>query len=103
MAVFNSGDYRNSATSCIHTDLHWDHKHPSDSRGTAREYITSGYETITLELVTIELHENVEDGYFKVTDKHRKLWVGKKVPLARGVMGVYPDTEGYVVYEVSGI
>ncbi|KAK0506951.1 hypothetical protein JMJ35_010651 [Cladonia borealis] len=58
-----------------------------------------GNETITLELVAIELHENVEDGYFEVIDKHRKVWVGKKVPLATGVRVVYPDTEGYVVYE----
>ena len=103
VAVFDSGHYRNGAAKHIHTVLTWDHKDPNDFRVAARENITSGYETTTLEDVAIEKLQRAEDGYFEAIDKHGKLWIGKKVILATGVMDVYPDIEGYGDCWVSGM
>ncbi len=103
VVVFDSGHYRNAASNHIHTVLTWDHKDPNEFRAAARENIISGYQTTTFRDVAIEKLRKTEDGLFEATDKDNKLWVGKKVILATGVMDIYPDIEGYDDCWVSGM
>lgn len=103
VVVFDSGHYRNAATNHIHTVLTWDHKNPSDFRAAARENIASGYETTIFRDVAMEKLQKTKAGFFEATDTEGKLWVGKKVILATGVMDIYPDIKGYHECWVSGM
>ena len=70
MAAFDSGHYPNDLAEHIHTILTWNHQHPIDIRGAARENIVSEYETTMIGDVAIEKLQMVEDGYIKAIDKH---------------------------------
>lgn len=95
MAAFDSGRYPNDLAEHTHTILTWDHQHPDNFRGAARENITAENKTTNVEDVAIEKLQMVEDGYIKAIDKHGKYWISKTVILATGAIDVYYDVKGY--------
>ena len=103
VVLFDSGQYRNGNANHFHTVLTWDHKNPKDFRAVARANIKSGYETTTFRDVAVEKIQKTDDGLFEATDREGKLWKGKKVILATGVVDIYPDFEGYDDCWASGM
>ncbi|KAL8827760.1 MAG: hypothetical protein Q9191_002988 [Dirinaria sp. TL-2023a] len=101
--VFDSGHYRNSAASHVHTVLTWDHKNPNDFRAAAKENIKSGYQTIQFHDRAVDKVQKTDDGVFHATDEDGQQWVAKKLILATGVLDIYPDIEGYDDCWGSGI
>lgn len=96
VVVFDSASYRNATSSHMHTVLTWDHKHPNDFRGAARQDILDGYQIV--EFVNVELRSirKTDKGLFAVIgDGEGKRWIGRKVVLATRSTDMFSEIEGY--------
>ncbi len=94
--VFDSSDYRNAASSHMHTVLTWDHKDPQEFRAAARKDILDRYQTIQFVDVELQGARKTDKGLFEViASGEGKRWIGSKLVLATGSTDVFPQIEGY--------
>ena len=103
VVVFDSGSYRNDATTHMHNVATWDHRRPAEFREAARRSILDRYSTIHIEDTTIESVKQTDTGHFQATDTNGTTWVGKKLVLATGVRDIFPDLPGYQECWVTGM
>lgn len=101
--IFDSGEYRNASTDYMHMLPGFDHTNPATYRAAVAENITSRYNTVSIQKVTIKSVKKTEDGHFEATDSNGKVWSGKKLILASGVTDIYPDIDGYAECWGNGI
>ncbi|KAF2680063.1 FAD/NAD(P)-binding domain-containing protein [Lentithecium fluviatile CBS 122367] len=98
--VFDSSSYRNEGITHMHTVPSRDHVDPYEFRRISREQITSRYQTVWFENVTVTnvvkkvVGEKKWDG-FEVKDSAGKSYEGRKLILATGSRDVLPDIRGY--------
>ncbi|KAB8075999.1 hypothetical protein BDV29DRAFT_170857 [Aspergillus leporis] len=97
-ALFDSGEYRNSATRNMHDVIGNDGTVPSEFRGLAREQI-SKYDTATFIDKKINTIEPVSDkasnaSYFLAKDADGKEYTARKLVLGTGLVDDLPDTPG---------
>jgi thioredoxin reductase len=98
--VFDSTSYRNEGITHMHNIPSRDHMDPYEFRRISVEQITSRYQTVWFEKVTIThaakklVGEQKWNG-FEVKDSEGKTYEGRKLILATGSKDVFPDIEGY--------
>lgn len=97
-ALFDSGEYRNSATRNMHDVIGNDGTVPSEFRGLAREQI-SKYDTATFIDKKINTIQPVSDkasntSYFRAQDAEGKEYTARKIILGTGLVDDLPDTPG---------
>lgn len=93
--VFDSNSYRNERTAHFHMLPTWDGKNPIEFHDIARVNTLEGYETIFYEDLKIEKAKKSDDGLFEVTDENGKVWKGRSLVLASGVIDVPLDIPGF--------
>ncbi|KAI0003441.1 FAD/NAD(P)-binding domain-containing protein [Xylariaceae sp. FL0662B] len=93
--VFDSQSYRNERAKHFHMLPTWDSKDPSLFRDAARENTLEKYETIFYEDVAIEKARKNDRGLFELTDKNGKVWKGRSLVLATGIIDVPLDILGF--------
>ncbi|KAI1087781.1 FAD/NAD(P)-binding domain-containing protein [Rostrohypoxylon terebratum] len=93
--VFDSNSYRNERTAHFHMLPTWDGKNPIEFRDISRVNTLEGYETIFYEDLKIEKAKKNDDGLFEVTDENGKVWKGRSLVLASGVIDVPLDIPGF--------
>jgi thioredoxin reductase len=94
--IFDSGNYRNSATDHMHNLPGFDHVHPSDFRAASRRELTQRYKTNTFVERKVITLRKTDDGVFQATDVEGQMHTGRKVVLATGVRDLFPkEIEGY--------
>lgn len=93
--VFDSQSYRNQRTNHFHMLPTWDGKNPYAFRDAARQNTLDNYETIFYENVEIVKAKKADDNLFEVTDEHGKVWKGRGLVLATGIIDVPLDIPGF--------
>ncbi|ROV99457.1 hypothetical protein VMCG_06389 [Cytospora schulzeri] len=93
--VFDSQSYRNERADHFHMIPSWDGKDPLAFRDAARQNTLENYETIFYENVTIEKAKKNEEGLFELTDDKGKVWKGRGLVLATGIIDVPVDIPGF--------
>ncbi|KAI0891916.1 FAD/NAD(P)-binding domain-containing protein [Annulohypoxylon nitens] len=93
--VFDSNEYRNERTAHFHMLPTWDGKDPIAFRDAARANTLEGYETIFYEDVKIEKAKKDDDGLFEVADGSGKIWKGRSLVLASGIVDVPLNIPGF--------
>jgi len=97
--VFDSGQFRNSNVTAMHTVPSRDGSNPVEFREITKSQITAKYTTISFLEASITKAERaeVDDGYegFQLMDSQARLYSGRKLILATGTKDVLPDIPGY--------
>ncbi|KAJ3577057.1 hypothetical protein NPX13_g3511 [Xylaria arbuscula] len=93
--VFDSNDYRNERTAHFHMLPTWDGKNPIAFRDAARQNTIDNYETIFYVDTKIEKAVKKDDELFEVTDTGGKVWKGRSLVLASGIVDVPLDIPGF--------
>lgn len=93
--VFDSGIYRNGASSLMHSVPTWDLRNTQDFREAARKDILEKYTTISFIKVIITSVEKQADGTFLARASDGRSFIGRKLVIASGVRDMAPDIEGY--------
>lgn len=104
--VFDSCEYRNEGITHMHTVASRDHTDPGVFRRTAREQISSRYDSVWFQSARIthatkkeQIGDAEEDGTkysgFEVRDSNGKTYLGRKLILATGSKDILPDIPGY--------
>ncbi|KAI1381677.1 FAD/NAD(P)-binding domain-containing protein [Hypoxylon crocopeplum] len=93
--VFDSNSYRNERAAHFHMLPTWDGKNPIVFREAARVNTLENYETIFYEDVKVEKAKENDDGLFELTDENGKIWKGRGLVLATGIVDVPLDIPGF--------
>lgn len=93
--VFDSQSYRNERTSHFHMLPTWDGKNPYAFRDAARENTLENYDTIFYENVEIKKAKKNDDELFELTDESGKVWKGRSLVLATGIIDEPLDIPGF--------
>lgn len=92
--VFDSHSYRNERATHFHMLPTWDGKDPIDFRDAARQNTLDNYQTTFYEDVKIEKAK--KDGeIFELADENGKVWKGRSLVLATGIIDVPLDIPGF--------
>lgn len=93
--VFDSGSYRNERTNHFHMLPTWDGKEPVAFRTAARQNTLDNYDSIFYEDVEIVKAIKDTDELFKLTDKNGKVWIGRGLVLATGIIDIPLKIPGF--------
>jgi len=92
--VFDSGTYRSDGQKHMHNMATWDGRDPAEFRAAAKKDILTHYETARFENMEIKKVKEVEGGFI-AEDGNGKMWRGKKLILATGVVDDFPEIKGF--------
>lgn len=93
--VFDSQSYRNERATHFHMLPTWDGKNPLEFRDAAKVNTLQSYDTIFYENVKIDKAKKNDSGLFELTDNNGKVWSGKSLVLATGIIDVPVDIPGF--------
>ncbi|KAI0471151.1 hypothetical protein F4859DRAFT_522428 [Xylaria cf. heliscus] len=93
--VFDSHDYRNERTAHFHMMPTWDGKNPIAFRDAARQNTIDNYDTIFYVDIKIDKAVKNNEGLFELTDAGGKVWKGRSLVLASGIIDVPVDIPGF--------
>ncbi|KAK8054951.1 thioredoxin reductase glit [Apiospora rasikravindrae] len=92
--VFDSRSYRNARADHFHMLPTWDRKSPIDFRDAAKKNTLDNYGTVFYQDVTIQrAAKNGE--LFELTDQYGKVWQGRTLCLATGIIDIPVDILGF--------
>lgn len=92
--VFDSHSYRDERTTRFHMLPTWDGMAPTAFRDSARKNTLENYQTTFYEDVKIE-EANKNGNIFELTDENGKVWKGRSLVLATGIIDVPLDIPGF--------
>lgn len=93
--VFDSRSYRNIRADHFHMLPTWDSKNPIAFRDAAKQNTLEKYDTIFYENARIDKAKKNDEGLFELTDEKGKVWKGRSLILATGIIDVPLDIPGF--------
>lgn len=100
IVVFDTNTPRNQRSREMHGYLTRDGMNPSEFRRIAREELAKYNVHIQYEeIVSAETHENL----FYITNSEGRVYIGKKMLIATGILDIIPDIPGMKTYFGNGI
>ncbi|MCJ1401072.1 hypothetical protein MMC11_004284 [Xylographa trunciseda] len=101
--VFDSGTYRNAASSSLNLILTWDGESPAEFRAAARQNILARYSSILFRDVAVVRVAKTAEELFEAVDAQGRRWTGRKLIIATGMRDIFPAIDGYAACWGKGI